>query len=174
MLKFKSFFVLLVVLALSAAAHAELTESAVQQWIKANEGIQTWSKQNGDVLEKLEQENPDLALGNVEEVIKGQPYYDELISQLNSYGYDSLEQYMDLSFQIFAASLDSTMIDQFKAALLTAKSILESESLEPKTSAMLKNNVDSMEKLLEYVNNTSNAEREVVEQYRPQIEQQMK
>ncbi len=173
MLKFKPFFVLLATLLLSVAAHAELTESAVQQWIKANEGIQSWSKQNGDVLEKFEQENPGLYLGNVEEVIKGQPYYGELISQLNSYGYDSLEQYMDLSFQIFAASLDSAMIDQFKAVLPTAKSMLENEGLDPQTLAMLKSNVDSMEKLLEYVNNTSDAERELIKQYRPQIEQQL-
>lgn len=162
-----------------ALAADTLESKQIEQWIEAMPEMQAWGKKNEAAL--MEHQNRENLLPeSTEEMvkpIKDAGLYDEAEALVKKYGFDSPEQFSDISLQLISAMAsikmageDSVSLAELQKEMESSKAQLEASPLPAAQKQAMLNQMQQAQKMYERMQNVPEADKAAVKPYMEQIE----
>lgn len=167
------YVVTIISLLVSFSSFAALTATKVENWMAAIPAIEQWSSDNGDILEQFDSKVQGLSDEEAEAMLKKESFYPEFSKMINGYGFDSITELKETSFEIFGAAMSPEMVAQMEEGLAQSAAMLESEYANEAMKKNIEAGQAAITSLLEYAKQTTDADREAIAPYLTEIEQMM-
>ncbi len=163
----------------SPAVAADLTDKQINQWINAWPEIQAWGDKHEKEFEaealKNKKEVGD-SMGewftNVAPMLKANGYYKEYNAMLTKNGFESVEQWADISNRVFSATMNAMMEQQnpgMKAQMKASMEQLKNANLPPEQQKMMMQMMEQSQAAFKAMDSASSADTTIVSKHLPAL-----
>ncbi|MBV1920798.1 MAG: hypothetical protein KUG73_08955 [Pseudomonadales bacterium] len=162
-----------------SAFAADLTDKQITQWINAWPEIQTWGDKYEKEFEAQALKNEGEAgdsmgewFTNVAPMLKANGHYKEYNAMLTKKGFESVEQWADISNRIFSATMSAMMEQQnpgMKAQMKASMEQLKNANLPPEQQKMMMQMMEQSQAAFKAMDSASSADTSVISKHLPEL-----